>query len=293
MAFEKTHEQNAQGHHNFDVSGMPSMMPPAMQLKATKSKDSPVQMKKKDDTPVWTTTNNWGDQIKRKDHKIRLGKDFKKDMTYTDAWRIMAPKLQQKYLDKKTKIDCADFSMRVMVEFAYMFELPVRVDDYKAEGTDPSFNNDAGGYKEKNGKWIDIETGDWKGFADGMQKHYGAADLYNNRKMTSINKDVKFNEGDNLQPGNLLGYKYDNGTTYHSQTVSEVKDSFWFDFDEDVDYFTAIQGSLSDGKPTPLFEKDYNFSSFKYNEENEKIRYGNSADVRVMDWNFARFDKNR
>lgn len=271
------------------------MMPPIFQLKSSTVENQPVQMQKKDkdDTPVWTTTNNWADSIEKKDHKIRLGDDYKAGMTYIDAWRIMAPKLQQKYLDEETKIDCADFSMRVMVEFAYIFGLPVRVEDYKGEGRDPDFNNDAGGFKNKKNKWVDLETGDWEGFADNMQAHYGAADLYNNRKLTTVNNDVKFNEGDNLQPGNLLGYKYDGGTTYHSQTVSEVKDSWWWDFDDDVDYFNAIQGSLSNGKPTPLFEKEYQFSDFDYNEEEEKIRYNDIADVRVMDWNFAHFDKKR
>jgi RHS repeat-associated protein len=227
----------------------------------------------------WISQHKWSDKITDAAHIKALGSDYVEGMTYQQAWTVMAPKLLE--AKEGDTYDCANLSITVMVEYAYTFKLPVYVEDYKAEDKDPTFDNDNYGYKDKAGKKHTFAEGDWKGLADAIAGQYGAADLYNNNKLTT---EKSF---DNLQAGDLVGWDYPNGNVYHSQTVTEVGDSWLFDFDDKNDYYKTIQGSLSGGQGVPAYEKEYDIGDVK------KDGNGSGAKTKALQWNTKNFDKHK
>jgi RHS repeat-associated protein len=234
----------------------------------------------------WASKYKWSDQITDQTHINTLGSNYKKGMTYQDAWAVMAPQ----YLENKLgqTFDCANLSITVMTEFAFNFSLPVHIADYKAEGIDPTLDNDNFGYTNKAGKFVELKQGDWKGLADVIAAYYGAADLFNNRKLTTVG------DFDDLKAGDMVGWDYPNGNVFHNQTVTKVE---WIDkpggiFNGDwhwgPDYaeYTTIQGSLSGSNGIPAERKTYNVDKVK------KDGNGSGATTRVLQWNFSAFDKN-
>lgn len=235
----------------------------------------------------WKSQHKWSDKITNKDHISLLGDKYTKGMTYKQAWSVMVPDIQQKYLDNNAKYDCADFSIQVLVEYAYTFKLPIHIVDYKVDA-DPTFDNDAYGFQSSNG-WVSFAEGDWQRLASNIQANYGALDLYANSRFTK-NKDFHFEEGGNLQAGDLISYKWKSGSG-HSATVTGVYDSFWFDFDSEVDYFTTIQGGLDGQQGTPVRMSTKNFSEYSFDKKKNDITYPGGT-VRVKEWNFNTFDNN-
>ena len=146
-----------------------------------------------------------------------------------------------------------------------------------------TFDNDKYGYTDKAGKKQSFKEGDWKGLADAISGQYGAGDLYNNEKIAT---DKSF---DDLQAGDLVGWKYNNGSVYHNQTVTKVGDSWWFDFDEKNDYYKTIQGSLSGGQGVPAYEKEYDIDAVK----NASSKQSGVSGTKARSWNFKFFDKHK
>jgi len=107
--------------------------------------------------------------------------------------------------------------------------------------------------------------------------------LYNNEKIAT---DKSF---DDLQAGDLVGWKYNNGSVYHNQTVTKVGDSWWFDFDEKNDYYKTIQGSLSGGQGVPAYEKEYDIDAVK----NASSKQSGVLGTKARSWNFKFFDKHK
>lgn len=235
----------------------------------------------------WKSQHKWSDKITNKDHISLVGDNYTEGMTYKQAWAVMVPDIQQKYLDNNAKYDCADFSIQALVEYSYTFKLPIHIVDYKAEA-DPTFDNDTYGFQSSKG-WVSFAEGDWQRLASNIQANYGALDLFANSSFTK-NKDFHFEEGGNLQAGDLIAYKWKSGGG-HSATVTGVYDSFWFDFDSDVDYFTTIQGGLEGQQGTPVRLSTKSFSEYSYDKKKNTITYPGGT-VKVKEWNFSTFDSN-
>ena len=236
----------------------------------------------------WKSQHKWSDKITNEEHIKLIGSGYVEGMTYQQAWGLMAPQLLQA---KEGQVyDCANLSITVMVEFAYTFELPVYVKDYKGQDTDPTFDNDSYGYTDKKGTWVAFKEGQWTRLADNIAAHYGAADLYNNTNLTT-EKDF-----DDLAPGDLVGLKYPSGP-YHSQTVHSVaknvdtpggiENGDWT-WGPDHDEYTTIQGSLMDDRTTgtPAARKTYDVDYITGGA-------GHGADAKAMQWNTSNFDEHK
>ena len=239
------------------------------------------------DGEEWKSVNSWSQKITDKKHIQIIGSSYVKGMTYEQAWQLMAPKLLE--AKKGKPYDCADVSIATLVEFSYMFRLPIYFKDNKAKDTDPTFDNDNYGYKDKDGRFKSFKEGDWKSLADAIgKKYYGAADLYNNDNLTT---DKKFSD---LKPGDLVGFKYSN-LHYHSQTVSEVGDSWFLDYDDINDYYKTYQGNLHQGKAVPVYDQEYDINTVKNAKRNHKFDYDNAkvTGTKVKKWNTKNFDSHK
>lgn len=51
----------------------------------------------------WKSQHKWSDKITDKEHIKLLGADYVKGMTYAEAWKVMAPKLQEQRLTPRRK----------------------------------------------------------------------------------------------------------------------------------------------------------------------------------------------
>ena len=223
----------------------------------------------------WKSQHSWGDAITNRAHIKSLGSDYVKGMTYQDAWGKTAPKLLEKRIGET--FDCANLSIRTLVQFAYQNKLPIHFKDYKSGADkDPTFDNDNNGYTSKKGEWVSFKPGEWERFARNIEAHYGASDLFYN---TNVATDKSW---DNLAPGDLIGIRY-SPTMFHSQTVKSVsRPIYWFD------EYTTIQGSLEHGpngqtSGVPAYEKSYTIDRMQDEGEKSKPR----------SWNFKFFDKKK
>ncbi|MEQ8703419.1 MAG: hypothetical protein RIC19_05850 [Phaeodactylibacter sp.] len=99
--------------------------------------------------------------------------------TYVDLWQESVRGIQNRYFNEGTRIDCANFCFQVLTEFAYNHSLPIYIDDFKGEDTDPTFSNDAYGFTDPtSGKFTQFEEGDWQGFASKIGLYYGGPDIW-------------------------------------------------------------------------------------------------------------------
>ncbi|SHN29634.1 RHS repeat-associated core domain-containing protein [Chitinophaga sp. CF418] len=223
----------------------------------------------------WKTKHRWTEVITDEALIKRMGSKYIKGMTYQTLWRQEVGGILKTYKEGNEKFDCADLSIRAMVTFAYKYKLPVYFKDYKTPA-DPTISNDNYGfnYKDGNGdvKRINFKEGDWLAFSKQIESFYGSLDLFRNDFLTE-NKEWK-----DLMSGDLLAWDHRNGSG-HSQTLTRVGDSR-FDFDDDKDNLTTIQGNEPAAKP---LEKSYSFVYLK-------VVYWSDL-IQPKKWNFHEFDK--
>jgi len=180
----------------------------------------------------WKSIHDWNQEITDQAHIDNLGDAYFDGMTYAQAWEVRAPAILERLEGKE--FDCADLSIYALTEFAAFYKLPIHIADYKAKGTDPTFDNDSYGFQHPEKGWVSFKEGEWQRFAANVGAFYGASDLYNNNK---IAVDISFDE---VKAGDLIGIKYP--SAFHSQTVHSVSRPFL-----GIDSYTTIQGSLNGG----------------------------------------------
>jgi RHS repeat-associated protein len=219
----------------------------------------------------WKSEHKWSDEATDAHLKNAYGDDWEahKGETYEDLWSARAPAILER--QEGETFDCADLSLYAMIEFAAYYKLPVHIEDYKAEGTDPVFDNSNYGFQHPTKGWITFKEGEWKRFAENVGAHYGASDLFHNNK---IAEDISF---DDVKAGDLIGIKYST-TTYHSQTVHSVsRPTLWWHS------YTTIQGSLRGGEGIPAERKTFTFDYIEDEGQDSKARR----------WKFDYFDKHK
>lgn len=219
----------------------------------------------------WDSEHSWNDIITDADHIKMIGKNYVEGMTYAQAWQIGAKALGKQHFDNNEYFDCADFSIYLLVEFAYKFRLPIYIEDTYKKDSDPTFDNDNYGYTNENGKFVLFEKDDWEALAETIGEYYGSQDLY---KDSEIAKDISWED---LQAGDLVGWDYEGeGNVFHSQTVNKVYEK------KGEDKYRVIQGSLDGGEATPLTTQEYKI---------EEVKSRTDAKAKPRRWNFDKFDE--
>ena len=260
----------------------------------------------------WKSTNEWSDKVSESDLKDTYGEEsvYNEDTgettpawerhsgeSYGDMWKNAVPGMQnaQYYTSSKPKVDCADFSINLLVEFAYENGLPVHFSDYKKEA-DPTFDNDDYGYTDKAGNSHTFEEGDWKGLADAIASNYGAGDFHSKYSKFTTQVDDK----SKVEPGDLITTKWHGSGGFHNQTVGWVFNKEYQG--ESKRFFSLVQGGLSGGKPILLNKGLYEVGGLKDSDFIKHIQriHGNGIEteikvsaasrILVKKWNFKFFD---
>lgn len=232
----------------------------------------------------WVSMHKWNDQVEGR----------RNGYTYRDLWGDQSFSTQLKYRQAGATFDCADFCIQQLVDFAYQNKLPIYFEDYKAEGVDPTFSNDAFAYTDGAGNKVSFKEGDWQSLASAIQTYYGASDIFNNSKLTSPFAEVKKDKDGNISYknpenfkkidlGSLIGTKWSGGS-YHSQTINWLYTSDGTL--KSIGLFNCTTGWQ--GADNPVVEyRYYSFDELLQLAE----RFEDGITIRFMEWNFSRFDK--
>jgi len=163
----------------------------------------------------WKSKNKWTDV------EPNTGK------TYIELWhsktiRSMARKNYNK------PMDCANYVLYQLAEFAHTYELPYHLEGDKT-GDLRVFDNDLMLYDK------------WQGLAHAAGAAYAATDFFN---VTNFLMDG----GDTPDIGEILAWDFAFNTDFHTQIITDVYRSPWFNGNGDIEVFQGSTGAVITSK---------------------------------------------